>query len=814
MLSVASMAAGQEGYYTSLAVGEYYLGSGEPAGEWAGQGAALLGLRGTVEELPLTALFRGLHPRTSLPLVRNAATPGRRAGFDLTFSAPKSVSVLAALGGPLTRAALVAAHRAAVLAALAYIEDEAAASRREAQGRVRVAAKLVAALFEHSTARGVQGRRPDPHLHTHGLVLNIGLGFDGKTGTLDGRELFRHKMAAGALYRAELFARLRRELGLSATRTGTLAELDVVPTALLREFSTRRRIIEAHLRDEGSSGDAARAALAALLTRETKVRFRRDELEREWRLVARVHGFAPEEVLEAHLSTTARSLHPEQQRVPRTEPLLEALTASRSHFAARDVVRELAAAAEPGELDAAAVRRAATSLLQNRKLLVPLGLHEGERRYTTHEMLAVERELTSHARYLHSALGPSPSAANVDEVLAERSTLSGEQQAALFAITGPRRLALVSGMAGTGKTYLLGAAHEALLRSGLRVVGAAVAASAARRLEEGTGIQSSSLHRALLLLERGALRLSRETVFVLDEAGMVGARQLCRLLRHVEASGARLVLVGDERQLQPVEAGGAFAHLVQHLSAAPLTHITRQRDPWARAAVHALAEGRGREALEAFARAGALELGKDRDELLARIAADWNEVRRDTGLASTLVLTGTRRDALDLSLLLQEARRNQGELGTSALSHGALSFHEHDRVLLRRNAGALLNGDAGVITALDPAAGTLTVLLDRGPRVTVELESYPYVDLAYASTTHVAQGATVKSCLVLLGGSTQDREAAYVQASRATHLTRLYAVEETLSFRHRELVQLVERSRRKDLALDHLPGLSPVLEPV
>jgi conjugative relaxase-like TrwC/TraI family protein len=279
LLSIGKLAAGQHEYYLALAQEDYYVGGVEPPGLWWGRGAERLGLLGLVVKETLRLLFDGFHPDTKAPLVQNPDKT-RRPGFDLTFSAPKSVSILWALV-PERRDIIEACHEGAVKEALGYLEDTAAFTRRGKGGIYRVPVSLVAALFEHGTSRAL-----DPQLHTHCLILNVGVSEDGRTATLDGRALFQAKMEAGHRYQSALARSLTQELGLSVTfHPKGYFSLEEVPQALLQEFSKRRHAIEAELKRRGFSSAVA-AAKACMHTRESKYEVPRDTLFEEWKQVA------------------------------------------------------------------------------------------------------------------------------------------------------------------------------------------------------------------------------------------------------------------------------------------------------------------------------------------------------------------------------------------------------------------------------------------------------------------------------------------------------------------------------------------------
>ena len=244
------MASG--GYYASLAHEDYYHDGGEPPGVWHGRGAEQFGFSGQVDKAEFLKLCDGFDPATGEALTQNAGKENHRAGWDLCFSVSKSISVLWSQADPETRKAIQEAQGQAVKKALDYMEKEAALTRRGHSGAELERCKLITAMFEHGTSRA-----QDPQLHTHAVVLNIGIREDGTTGSLEGREFMRHKMAAGALYRAELASELSKRLGVSleAGKKNTF-EVKGVPRSLLEEFSKRRDEIETAMKKQGEIGRA------------------------------------------------------------------------------------------------------------------------------------------------------------------------------------------------------------------------------------------------------------------------------------------------------------------------------------------------------------------------------------------------------------------------------------------------------------------------------------------------------------------------------------------------------------------------------
>lgn len=789
------MGHGQGAYYVGLAREDYYLAGGEPPGLWHGRGAAALGLSGTVDGTALTGLLEGFHPETGQALIQNAGDERHQPGWDLTFSAPKSVSVLWSQAAPELRHQIQAAHHAAVLAALDYLQDAAAFTRVGHGGRERQAAQLVVATFEHGTSRA-----QDPQLHTHALVMNVCVGADGKTRTMESKPLYRAKMTAGALYRAEFACQLERTPGVAVERHGASFEVRGVSQPLVREFSKRRSEVLEELDRRGFSSAAA-AAAATLHTRETKSHVPREQLFTQWGETGTHFGWSQAEA-EALVGTAPRR-RPEAELPLMLASAMERATQQQSWFTEPQFLRFLAEEAPGRGLDARAVRAAAAVQFTESPEIVSLGWKERERIYTTQEMMRLEATLLSAVDRSGEQQTQGVSPGLLENVIASRSKLSEEQAEAVRHVAGVGgRIRVVAGMAGTGKTTFLTAARLAWELEGFQVCGAALGGKAAEGLATETRIPSQTLHRTLWELQEGRLRLNERSVLVLDEAGMVGTRQMEALVRATEGSGARLVLVGDAGQLQPVEAGGPFAEIQRRLGATELTEIRRQREEWAREAVRAFAAGKARQGLQAYAERGLLNVAEDRREAMGALLDAWKE-RGLRAPEESLIFTGTREEAGLLNRLAQGERREAGALGEEHLTApGGGLFYVGDRVLFTQKSPLLgvQNGSLGEIVSLDAARNELSVRLDTGSRVWVPLEEYEHLRLGYAMTTHKGQGATVERAYILAGGPMQDREISYVQASRAREVTGIFVDRMEAGEALTDLVRSMNHSRRKELA--------------
>jgi Ti-type conjugative transfer relaxase TraA len=782
-----SIGAASGGYYASLAQEDYYHAGGEPPGRWHGRGADALELSGQVDKEQFLRLCDGFSP-TGKALTQNAGKEDRRAGYDLCFSAPKSVSVLWALSDEKTRKEIQDAIHEAAKAGVSYLENEAAYTRRGHAGAEVEKCKLAVAMFEHGTSRA-----QDPQLHVHAVALNLAIREDGTTGAIESKELFRHKMAGGAVFRAEFASQLQRRLGVEIVKgVKDTFEIKGVPKEITEEFSKRRAEIEGAMKKEGAKG-AERAAYYTLTTREKKEHVARELLFEKWQEVGKEFWFDPQSVMNQRVEPRDRA----KEKAVAVEEAVFKITQGQAFFTEKELVRRTAEAAQTRGLNAKDVLSAVRTYLDSEA--IHLGRSGNDRYYTTQEIDALEKRMLS---LVEASKRMRYEPAKTEQIALELA-LNGEQKKALYHITQKEGgVLVVSGMAGTGKTTLLNEARRVWESQGLEVRGAALAAVAAKGLQEGAKIESATLHKTLLEIERGNLKLSEKTVLVIDEAGMVGSRQMARVVDEVAASGARLILVGDERQLQPIEHGSPFKAIGDRLGRAELSDIKRQRDEWAREAVKDFAAGRAEKALQAFAERGQLVVADDKQQAMNALINDWAATGKKR--EENLILAGTKAETRALNRMAQEMRQVKEELGEKSINVNGQIVFENDRVLFTKNKKlyGVNNGDLGTVKRIDETRGNLTVILDSGQQVRIPVAAYQDIELGYAVTTHKGQGKTVKRAFAMVGGEMDHREFSYVQMSRAREGTRIYTekaeVGSTVAARAKEM----SKSRQKVMAQD------------
>ena len=676
--SIGAVASPSQGANYYERDGYYAKDSAEhrAASAWHGKGAEALGLEGAVDPDVFRAVLEGCVPDGSWWRLGRRTREGgihHRPGRDLTFSAPKSVSLIALIGGD---ARVVDAHDRAVMRALDWFERNAAETRMQdpATGRMIRAGgqKAVIATFRHETSRNL-----DPALHTHSVVANMLLGADAKWRTMANERLYASKMLLGALYRSELAGDLAR-LGYRIEKTHADGRFEIggVPRETIEAFSTRRAEIEAAMESRGHGATAQNQHLArraALMTRAHKRDVDKEALRGIWAKQATELGLdakalvasAMERALQGPGKEGAREAgrdasHGAERQAnitgqpARTDPAKEAVEWALAHLSERDAVfsrTDLLAAAlahGPGAAPIEAVERVVEGLTREGRVHDAPALKGGDG-LTTDVAVARERETIALMR---AGSGRGKAAMRgwmVDRYLRKGPLTAGQRRAVKLILSEKDRTVGVQGYAGAGKTRMLNRARTIAAKKDWRVVGLAPSASAVRTLEAESGIESETLQRFLARnagvaegrLTKGAARKMRaafsKTVLVVDEGSLASTAQARDLLRIAgELRIPKLVLVGDAKQLEAVDAGKPFAQLqAAGMKTAVMDEILRQRDPDLKAAVEATLAG---EIGRAFEKLGDNVAEVNPKNIAGAVAARWlklsPEVRERTGVMS------------------------------------------------------------------------------------------------------------------------------------------------------------------------------------
>jgi conjugative relaxase-like TrwC/TraI family protein len=790
MLSIGKLGTGQERYYLEKiaeSAEDYYSGEGEVAGQWTGDAAAELGLSGEVGADQLTAMLTGRNPADGSPLgLRAVGGRGPVPGFDLTFSAPKSVSLLWGLGGPVAGVEVGAAHKAAVEAALGYLQQEACWTRRGAGGAEFVKGNgYLAAAFEHRSSRN-----GDPQLHTHVLVANATKGPDGRWTRLYHPAIYEHAQTASYLYQAHLRHEMTRRLGVEwqEVRKG-IAEIEGFADEHLREFSTRRaEILEA----AGPDASARSMEVAALTTRQGKEQgVSREELHERWQSRGEEIGLDAETVSRAFDPEALFKGESTKAHAVSHEQVGEAVTAHASHFERREAIRAVAESQRAGA-PAAEVQRMADRFLASDQVLKVSETPRAER-FTTQRIWELERKALATAERMQGEARGQAGELIAARVIEARPTLKADQREMVRRLlSAPEGIAVVVGEAGTGKTFAVVAAAEGWAQAGyeLRAVAPTWRAANVLRAE---GLEATSIARLLTQMQGGdggetdSSLLSSRTVLLVDEAGMVGSADLAVLIQAADAAQAKLVLVGDHQQLGEIEAGGLYRALAERTDPIVLDEVIRHNHEVDREAARMIREGEGRAALELYRSEERVTVAPDAEARREAMVADWHRAYQEG--EDALMVAKRNVEVERLNATARELMRAEGRLGAQEIEVGEARFAAGDQVITRINdhANQIYNRERWQVAEVNAEQGRIVLsgidqprTVEVGPgylsRTTLHGEA-PAIQHAYAVTTYCAQGTTVDRAYVMADPS-MDKQEFYVAASRSREETYLYATPE------------------------------------
>jgi conjugative relaxase-like TrwC/TraI family protein len=755
---------------------DYYTKPGEAPGEWMGELAGELGLAGEVAPDAYAAALAGQHPGTGQVLVARPAprkfidADGRERrldpilGYDVRFSAPKSVSLLYAVGSPEVRGAVLRAHDEAVSQGVAYLERNACFVQRGHGGRsIEPGAGFLAMAFRHRSSRA-----GDPALHTHLITANMTrAASDGRWLSLakpKGRTPFwLHAKAAGHVYQAALRAAVTRELGAEwrAPHNG-YADLEGIDRAVIEHFSQRRAEIVEALAERGDTSAAA-AEVAAYRTRDRKdYKVDPDTQRSEW--ISRAAEFdLTSETIDAMLAR-ARRREPQPIRAADLDRALADLEEHHSHFDRRDLLAALANQLREGA-DSRALERAVDSLIAGEQLIE---VHRGAgpleaTYYTTPRLWQLEQGFMATARRGEKAGAAVVDGATLAAVLDRHRYLSAEQAEMVRRLTtGGERIVAVAALPGTGKTTALQAAQEAWAVCGYRGFGVATARSASGELGESAGMPATSITHFLIRVEerveQGLPALPQGTVIVVDEASTTPTPYLARLADLAEGCEGKLVLIGDPRQIGAVGPGGLYGNVTNEIESIVLSEIRRQRDPVDRHIVKLAHEGRGSDALDVLRMEDRLTIADTLPEALDAQVLDWH--KRFAAGEDAVMIARRSRDVAELNARARELLVAEGRVGEWGIVVGGQEFALGDRIVTRVNTSKVSNRERWDVVGVDRAKQEVYLqrlgeeghgaILDRRYLDQATQAGEPALQHAYALTTYTTQSKTFDSAFALL----------------------------------------------------------------
>lgn len=671
---------------------------------WWGKGAAALNLGDTVNPNQFEALLRGELPHgQQLGRIQDGQVH-HRPGFDLTFSAPKSVSILARHDER-----FIQAHLDAVKETLHDIENQFAAARITIDGKTDIlqTKNLVIALHLHETSRAL-----DPQIHTHCVVMNMTQRNDGVWRSLASQSptkninqdsngflenIFANQRYLGSYYRARLAFKIK-ELGYEIERTHSDGRFDLkgISKDICKHFSQRRENIEALMEEQGMEGARA-ASTVTLMTRPNKAHVDREVLYASWDERFQVIGFDPKQFVKNH------SLEKDLQTAISKEEL--ALNASRfaiQHLSAREAVfsntklKHHAISHALGNILPEDVDKSISKLSQNKEL-IPRPLEKTrEQHWTTLDAIQCEKNIIQMMKEGQKQFEPITSLSAVEQILSNKSLTAGQQAAVTMITTTIDQFVGVQGYAGTGKTTMINVVKEISEKNNLQLFGVAPSAVAAKQLHDSTGIETSTLSKFLISASSKKNELAN-TIVILDESSMVGMKDMQNFFRIIKANQIRAILIGDTKQLNSPAAGQPFYQLQKaNMQTAQMTEILRQKNDNLRLAVEDATRHDMQSALKRLD-ANILEIS-DKNERLNKVIEDYLTLTPEKR-KQTLVLTPANADRVTINSGIREGLKNEGFLKqdsiqihnlirkdlTSAQTQFVNNFAEADIVRFNKN---------------------------------------------------------------------------------------------------------------------------------
>jgi conjugative relaxase-like TrwC/TraI family protein len=767
---------------------EYYARDG--GGTWWSTGETIVRNNAKIDQETFRDLCCGLDPRTGKPLVR-ASGPGHRAGWDITFSAPKTVSLLWMAGDENQRSTIHELHRAAVEEALRFLVEEKLVEVRLGQGGyIRQApTDVIVGRFDHFTSR-----EGDASIHTHSVIINVAGCRESvkKYRTLSPERLFDYQRVVGGAFLASLARRLIQS-GFSLRTAGRgQFEIAGIPEHVIEKFSKRSHQIEARV---GRDASGAQKELAALATRGSKEEVPTgDILEQRWRNELAETGIDPWKAARELVPSREMDLSVERDFDP---PEIEGT--GPVAVAASKLFRHQSVIARKDLLHGALVEASflAVSLDQvweelqsyeERGILCKLAGEERAECWTTPSIAAGEASLLRSADRLDENAWFRPEA--LEAALAQAPYLSEEQAQAIRLSANRDGVAICEAPSGTGKTVLTRVLVQAAQRSGLKVLGLTPTWVAADELSKSCGIDAQAMAKWRYEQSNGRQpAIDAKTLIVIDELGIASVPELAFVLGLAHEAHSKVMCLGDRRQMESVQGGSAIRAVSDVVArGAVLSEVRRQEVAWQRAASMVMAKGDPEAGLRTYAKNERLELVSGDAEAQARVIQVWNDYRRAHG-DDVLIITRRNADAASLNKAARVVLRSEGrllgpDLSVTAVGRdkkiGPIELAQNDRIRFGENLPnfGIRNGTRGTIEriGLDRDVPNVAVRLDDGRLIETQwaslvqelpgrLPNPPRISTAYAGTAYSVQGRTSAAAVLYVAKPTDGREV-YVGLTR------------------------------------------------
>lgn len=814
---------------------EYYSDHGEPNGTWTGTGSRYFGLNGkTIEYSDYNNLMEGFSPNGH-PLVQNAGDDARRCAWDCTFSVPKSISVLWACSTPTLQKKIEEAMRQAVQEAIHTMESKAAITRRgKGSKQYEEVSGLIVATYEHCT-----NRAQEPQLHTHALVLNVAPREDGTFGSIDSYKIYRWIKPLGAIFRSEMAFQMKK-LGFEIEPDSDSFRIKGIPKEICDDYSSRTKDIQKELNNAGLKSSASKEGQHfKLTTRQRKSDVNRNTLFKHWREEINQKGLTQaiiQDLVEAEKTSQPNFLD--------HALILAELTERKSTFTEQDLFYLVAVKASHCGINAEQAQLFIQLIIENESVITLSRNEAYSPLFTTREVLLNEQLMIEDAKLLANNHSKTLESSLIKNAIKEAEAQLGfdfdaEQKAAIDYTLESGDFCITQGSAGAGKTTLMLAAKIAYENQGLQIAGASIAKKAADNLFEETGISSRTIASYINLIEKGQHPLRNIDVLVIDEAGLVSSTDLQALLYEARTSNCKLILTGEDRQLDAINKGGALRYLSRPeiLGTQRIGTIRRQRQGWARQVVADLRDGRSESALNILREKSCLHWAENKETAKQALIKDWHHYQKAHPDKQSLVLAQQWKDVKVLSEAIRNIYIKEGRVGTENVPLQCsvadklfnYEFSVGDRVKFCRNdyrALQVSNGTLGTIKKIESLKNDTRLTIEIDDKRTVSFLSSEYSDdigvnlcHAYALTIFSSQGTTIDGNTFTLYSGSMNRANTYVALSRHKDESHLYinsaeinercrakdiSVELTQEMREAQLAELTKRDNYHSLAIEHL----------
>lgn len=820
MLSISKIGNGDDAvkYYT-----QYAMEQGESEGKWVGRAAQRIAKiyeqKVNSEDMKQVLSGNGISGKRLVKVGKNH-TPG----WDLTFSAPKSVSVVWANSEDALRSKIEQIQEAATRDALDYLEEHSSRSRTGKGGTSSVKTELLVGLFQHSSNRDLE-----PQLHTHSVVANVTLGVDGKWRTLDSRHLYKDQKAISAVYKASLAHRMR-EIGFDVERTKNSFEIVGIGQEIRDFFSSRSKAIENELTSQGvarSSASREQKETATLKSRKKKVvKGSHVESARDferWQKESLKFGISPDKctAIRRSLDSNIELSSPKEEYLSRlSSEAFSSVTDQKSVFEKVDfhafIAEDLIGKGSYDDI------KSGIRLAHQSSDLKEMRYDPHRQKYSTKEMLKVEKEIYQSVK---SRLNEGRHVVR-DKTLRKliekkyKTILPEQMEALTESCKSNSGVTYLQGVAGAGKSYTMNAVKDAYQKDGYFVHGVAPTNKAARELSESTaGMETSSIHAFLSKLRTSSVAFSSRSVLIVDEGGMAGSKLQNRLLREARKAKAKVIILGDAKQIQPIEAGQIFGVMHRIFGKKELRNVVRQKGREAAMLLKIRdAESKNdiRSVINYLNETKRLSLERDANGSIEALISDWRDFRRSNPDDSSLIVASKNESVDIINIRIRHHLKKEGVLQHSEQflkKNGTkIELAVGDRIVFSENSKwrGIYRSDLATIT--DIKGSKITAEVSKGKFVRFDMKRFSSVEHGYAVTTHRSQGTTVDRAFVYADGPFMDRYKAYVGLTRGRSGNRLYTNEASLGGLSWEKIQesrkLTKAKKADFLREENLASLS------